>query len=146
MKINTILKVALFLVMLTGCRQDKKMNDPQLLKKVVASYFEGIENKDFTRMKAATTTDFILYEDGEVWNNDSAFVNIKAHLPFTVKYTLKDFKIFVDDKSGDMTYLNHADFVFSGTKRKSFDWIESATFRKIDGVWKMNFLQLTERR
>jgi lysophospholipase L1-like esterase len=44
-----------------------------------------------------------------------------------------------------MTYTNHADFVFSGTHKLSLDWIESATFRKINGEWKMNFLSVTTR-
>lgn len=144
MKINIVPGVVLVLALLTGCQQDKKTDDPQLLKKVLISYFNGIETKDTASMRALTTADFILYEDGDVWNNDSAFVNIKEHLPFEVKYSFKNFKIYVDDKSGDMTYLTHADFIFNGTKRKSFDWIENATFRKIDGTWKMNFLQLTK--
>ena len=143
MKVNNILSVILALGLITGCWSAKKTDDPELLKKVLTSYFEGIESKDFAKMKAATTDDFILYEDGAVWNNDSVFVNIKAHLPFTVKYKFDNFKIHVDNMSGDMTYFNHADFVFNDTTKKSIDWIESATFRKNGGVWRMNFLQAT---
>jgi Domain of unknown function (DUF4440) len=146
MKANTILRMAFVFGLLTGCQPGKVTDNPELLKKVLISYFEGIENKDFAKMKAVTTDDFILYEDGAIWNNDSAFMNIKAHLPFTLKYKFDNFKINVDNKSGDVTYLNHADFVFNNTKTRSFDWIESATHRKNDGVWKMNFLQATVRR
>ena len=116
------------------------------LKQVLTAYFEGIENKDTVKLKALTTADFILYEDGAVWNNDSAYMNIRRHKPFTVKYKLDNFKIFVDSSSGDMTYTNHADFVFKGSNKLSLDWIESATFRKINGEWKINFLQVTVRR
>jgi hypothetical protein len=45
-----------------------------------------------------------------------------------------------------MTYTNHADFVFKVTNKVALDWIESATFRKIAGEWKMNFLQATLRQ
>jgi len=136
----------LALELLTGCQPGKTTDNPELLKKVLISYFEGIESKDFVKMKAATTDDFMLYEDGAVWNNDSVFMNIKAHLPFTVKYKFASFKINVDNMSGDMTYLNHADFVFNSTTKESIDWVESATFRKSEGIWKMNFLQATVRK
>ena len=59
---------------------------------------------------------------------------------------MDNFKIYVDRMSGDMTYTNHADFVFSDNSKLSLDWIESATFRKVDGIWKMNLLHLTEKR
>jgi hypothetical protein len=84
--------------------------NPQLLKKVLSSYFEGIENKDFTKMKAATTADFMLYEDGEVLNNDSAVVNIKAHLPFTVKYKFKILKY--------MSTINRVTIMHIGNNKK----------------------------
>lgn len=129
--------------LLPACRSNTPPDDPEILKKLVTSYFEGIETKDFEKLKALTTDDFVLYEDGLVWNNDSAFKNIRRHIPFTVKYKLDNFKIFVDSRSADMTYSNHADFVFHDTDRLSLDWIESATFRKMPAGWKMNFLHLT---
>jgi hypothetical protein len=138
--------LAVFFVLLAGCQSSKTTDDPELLKNALTGYFEGIEQKDFSRMKEVTTDDFILYEDGAIWNNDSAFLNIRGHIPFTVHYQMDSFKINVDNLSGDMTYINHADFVFKDSTKKSLDWIESATFRKIGGVWKMNFLQATIRR
>ena|ERR1022692_3979310 len=146
MKTGTILRLALWLGLFAACNPGKTTDDTEILKKVLTSYFEGIEKKDFAEMKAATTEDFMLYEDGAVWDNDSAFMNIRRNLPFTVKYRFENFKINADNISGDMTYLNHADFVFHDTVKKSIDWIESATFRKRGGVWKMNFLQATVRR
>jgi hypothetical protein len=145
MKKMTILSLILFLGLVASSQSNQTMDNPERLKDVLTSYFRGIENKDTAKMKAVTTGDFILYEDGRVWNNDSAFMNIRRNLPFTVKYTMDKFKIYVDNISGDMTYVNHADFVFSKGKL-SLDWIESATFRKIDGIWKMNFLGATEKK
>jgi hypothetical protein len=131
--------------LLANSQSNQTRDNPELLKDALVGYFNGIETKDTAKMKAVTTDDFILYEDGLVWDNDSAFMNIRRHLPFTVKYTMDKFKIYVDNMSGDMTYVNHADFVFSKGK-VSLDWIESATFRKIDGIWKMNFLEATLRK
>jgi hypothetical protein len=144
-KIKSILAVLVGLSLATSCRQNELADDPELLKKVVVGYFDGITNKDFGKMKEMTTKDFVLYEDGAVWNNDSVFNNIRKHLPFSVRYKLQDFNIHVDQASGDMTYQNHADFVFDG-QMVSLDWIESATFRKTEEGWKMNFLHLTIKK
>jgi hypothetical protein len=144
-KCKNVLIVLTGLSLASACQQDNRKDDPELLKKVVVDYFDGISNKDFEKMKAVTTEDFVLYEDGEIWNNDSVFNNIKKHLPFSVRYEFKDFSIYVDQSSGDMTYENHADFVFGG-ETESLDWIESATFRKTDKGWKMNFLHLTIKK
>jgi len=146
MKLNNITFVVLAIVLLTGCHPKPATDDPEKIKKVLTGYFEGIENKDTARMRALTTPDFMLYENGAVWNNDSAFMNIRRNMPFTVKYKFGNFKIHVDDTSGDVTYINHADFVFGPRGKKSLDWIESATFRKSNGEWKMNFLQATLRQ
>ena len=129
--------------LLPACRSNTPPDDPEILKKLITTYFEAIGAKDFGKLKALTTDDFVLYEDGLVWNNDSAFNNIRRHIPFTVKYKLDNFKVFVDTRSADMTYSNHADFVFHDTDKLSLDWIESATFRKMPSGWKMNFLHLT---
>jgi lysophospholipase L1-like esterase len=133
------------LAWLGACRVTRSPDDPGKLKTVLRGYFEGIEQKDTLKMRSVTTEDFILYEGGSVWNNDSAFKNIRRNMPFTVKYHLDQFKVYVDDHSGYMTYFNHADFVFRDSVRESIDWIESATFLKTAGGWKMNFLEATER-
>jgi len=138
--------LVLALVLLMGCRVNNSKDNPEKLKKILVSYFEAIENKDFDKMKAVTTSDFVLYEMGRVWNNDSVLDNIKRNLPFTVKYRFDNLKVYVDNRSGDITYFNHADFTFDDTAEQSFDWIESATFRKDTEGWKMNFLHLTERK
>ena len=134
------------LAFLLACRNTTPADDTELLKKLVTSWFEAIGTKDFEKMKALTTDDFVLYEDGLVWNNDSVFANIRRNLPFTVKYRLNNFRVNVDSRSADMTYFNHADFVFHDTDRLSLDWIESATFRKTPDGWKMNLLHLTVRK
>jgi hypothetical protein len=45
------------------------------------------------------------------WHNnfDSAFMNIKRTLPFSVTYKMDNMKFFVDSESGDVTYTNHGD-------------------------------------
>ena len=132
-------------VLIESCSEHKASDDFHELKRVFESYFHAIETKDYKKLRDETTENFMLYEMGRVWNNDSVIVNIERNLPFEVRYTFKEHKIHVDQNSGDITCFNHGEFVFGDSTAQSFDWIESATFRMIDGKWKMNFLHITER-
>jgi hypothetical protein len=131
-------------LILSGCQKNKSTDDPEKLKNVLLAYFDGIKNKDFKKMKESTTNDFVIYEMGSVWNNDSVFKQMKA-FPYRVEYTMDSFNINVDQTSAHMTYFNHGAFVFDDTVKRDFDWIESAAFRKNEQGWKMYFLHITER-
>ncbi|HEY3405182.1 MAG TPA: nuclear transport factor 2 family protein [Ohtaekwangia sp.] len=123
-----------------------KNDDPEILKKILTDYFDGIKTKDLNKLNSVTTTDFILYEDGKIWTNDSLVrVNPKFR---SVKgtWTFDNMKVNIDESSGDAVYYNHGDFVINDTIHRQVDWLESATFRKVDGEWKMNFLHSTVRK
>jgi lysophospholipase L1-like esterase len=137
-------------LLLTACHaggnSGNPVDDSAQLQQVLKSYFDGIGEHDTAKMRALTTDDFILYEDGLVWNNDSAFKNIRQHLPFRVKFTLADMHTYVDEHSGDCVYTNHADFVFHDSDHLHIDFLESASFRRTAAGWKMNVLHLTAQQ
>ena len=129
-----------------GCQTEKKLDSPDQLKQVLLDYFDGIKHIDLDELKAVTTSDFVLFENGQVWNNDSIYNFLKAMPPFVAIYTLDHFHINIDTEIGNMVYFNHADLTISDTIEVKYDWIESATFKKIDGEWKMDFLHSTVRK
>lgn len=143
------LKFFLFLI-LTGlmisCEQTKPTDSPDELKKVLFDFFDGMKNKDFEKMKNATTDDFIIYEDGKVWNNDSLISLMKLYPNSKVDYSFDNFKINIDYSVGNMYYFNHGNFVLNDTIKMEFSWIESATFIKTDNGWKMNFMHSTVKK
>src|ERR1700722_20052112 len=141
-KLVTLACFGLAIITLTAGKSNPSSDDPEKLKNV----FQGVATQDFEKLKVTTTSDFILYEDGRLWNIDSAFMNIRNRMPYTVKFQMDNLKFFVDRESGDVTYTNHGDFVFNNAEKLSLDWVESATFRKINGIWKINFLQATVRK
>jgi lysophospholipase L1-like esterase len=134
------------LLLLAACHSAGHPDDPALLQRVLTDYFDAIGTHDTAKMQALTTNDFILYEDGLVWNNDSAFMNIRRHLPFTVKYTLDNMRMFVDEHSGDCVYTNRADFVFHDSDNVRIDFLETASFRRTEAGWKINVLHVTVRQ
>ena len=145
MKTITLLLFVL-LGLTTSCQQNKPTDNPENLKQVLFDYFDGIKNKDLNKMNDVTTSDFIIYEDGKVWNNDSLMNFLNTFPKYTADYTFDNFKINVDNVSGSMNYFNHCDFTLNDTTKMTFNWIESATFKKIDGIWKMNFIHSTVRK
>jgi hypothetical protein len=144
MKYTSIPKLMLGLILLTACR-NKSTDDPEKLKQVLINYFDGIKNKDTKKMIDVTTDDFLLYENGRAWNNDSVFMNMKRNSPYTVEFIFDNFKINVDGKSGHMSYVEHANFVFRDTIKANLNFLGSAAFRKGEGGWKMNFLSATKK-
>jgi lysophospholipase L1-like esterase len=129
--------------LLTACRTGVSTDNPEVLKQLVIDYFDAVANKRFEKLNAVTTPDFVIYENGKIWNNDSVFKNIRYHVPFTAKFALTDFKINMDSRSGDVTYLSHVDFVFADTIMVAIDFVEGATFRKTSSGWKINLLYAT---
>lgn len=135
------------LLMLAFSCQQNPTDDPEILKKILIDYFDGIKAKDPNKLNALTTTDFLLFEDGRVWNNDSLIIAIdKNYKSFNPEYSFDNFEIDVDSRIGNMRYYNHCDCIVDDTIKRSLDWIESATFVKVDGKWKMNFLHSSKRR
>jgi hypothetical protein len=146
MKTTTVFLLLLTLGLLSNCMQNKPTDDPEMLKTVLRDYFDGLKNRDIKKLNEVTTTDFVSFEDGKVWTNDSLINSISQFKSFQGEWKFDNLKVNVDHSSGDITYFDHGDFILNDTIKMSFDWIESATFRKIDGKWKLNFLHSTVKK
>jgi lysophospholipase L1-like esterase len=120
--------------------------DSATLKKLVEAYFEGVAAKSFVALDSVVTRDFNIYEDGKVWNNDSVFHNIQNHQPFSVKFTLSDFRIFTDTRSGEARYHSRADFVVLDTVKFTLNFLETAFFKKTETGWKISLIHVTEEK
>ncbi len=136
----------LLLALIFGCQEEKKADDPEVLKQVLLEYFKGIKDINLDEMKAVTTSDYLLFENGQVWNNDSIYEFLKSLPPFVAEYKLDNFRINIDSETGNIVYYNHADLIMNDTIEIKYDWIESATFKKVDGEWKIDFLHSTVRQ
>jgi ketosteroid isomerase-like protein len=144
MKVAKILTTLLLLELLTNCQQ--KNDDPEILKRILTDYFDGIKTQDLEKLNSLTTNDFVLFENGKIWTNDSLVTIKDKFKSFQGEWKFDSMKVNVDESSGDIVYFDHGEFVFNDTIKMKFDWLESATFRKVDGKWKMNFLHSTIRK
>lgn len=136
------LKVIFLIITLSWvfCCQSEK-EDPKVLEEIVSGYFEALANSDFDKMDALTTSDFIISENGELWNNDT-LKKILTNAPIEERlWTLTNFETRVEKTSGTTSYDNHGKFKINDSLTHEIEWIETATFKKVDGQWKMSYLQ-----
>jgi hypothetical protein len=132
------------LIALIGCQPTK--DDPENLKRVLVAYFDGVASKDLKKLNDVTTSDFVLFEDGRIWNNDSLVTTMnKYYKNFSAKFSFEYVNVNVDQESGQLTYYNRCNCIINDTS-KTFNWLENATFKKVDGKWKMNFLHSSIRK
>ena len=129
MKTITILTIILGLGLLTSC--ELKKDDPEILKNILIDYFDGIKAQDLEKLNSLTTIDFVLFEDGKIWTNDSLVKINEKFNSFKLDWKFDNIKVNMDESSGDIVYFNHGDFVFNDTIKMKIDWLESATFRKL---------------
>src|SRR5688500_7395778 len=145
MKSIVILLLFALSILIISCKQNRE-EDSESVKQVIEAYFDGIKTRDAKKMKAVTTSDFLLYEDGRVFNNDSLINFMNSFSSLSGEFTLDSMKINVGDNIANMVYFNRGDLVFNDTIRGTYNWLESATFKKVNGVWKMDFLHSTVRK
>jgi hypothetical protein len=144
MQPTKFLSIIFGLVLFMGCQP--KPDDPEVLKKVLTDYFDGIKAQDVNKLNALTTKDFVLFEDGRIWNNDSLVQPMPGEESLKATWVFDSMTIHMDQNSGHMVYQNHGDFVINDTINMHFDWLESAHFKKVDGQWKLSFLHSTVRK
>jgi ketosteroid isomerase-like protein len=138
--------IALNLSLIILSCQHKPNDDPEKVKQVLPDYFDGIKTKDFQKMKDVTTVDFVLFEDGKVFNNDSLINLINSFPKYSVDYTFSEFNIAVDQEIAHIYYHNQGAFILNDTTHMNYKWLESASFRKVNDQWKMNFLHSTVKK
>jgi len=125
------------------------------LQKIVENSFQEIwSDLDENKIPDYYASDFILFEDGEIYNRDSVrnyILNSKVmfSLEENKKHQFERINRFefiksgVEGNLGWIAYHNYAEFKMDGNVISNMHWLESATFIKTKDGWKMNFLHST---
>jgi len=137
----------LIMILLAGCSLKKQAEDPEVAKQAVetliSDYFKSIETWDWENLKAISTNNLILIEDGLIWNNDSLINNVEnvwkdAELKFTIDFIRTD----ITENSAWIVYRNNG-VAKLNNKVFDFNWVESGNFIKEGDKWKISFLHST---
>lgn len=135
------------LLVLASCPTLAQKNDrlaatPQ---EAITLFFEGLSEANEGKMRQYLTADFLLLEDGVVWNADSL-----AHAISTLKgadfkrtNTFRYIREDVKGRSAILAYHNRADILFNG-KPFIIEWLESAELVKHGKGWKIRLMHSTK--
>ncbi|MDP4812552.1 MAG: hypothetical protein NWR65_15540 [Saprospiraceae bacterium] len=122
--------------------------DKTLIKNLIIESFDEIWSKlDAKNIDKYYTKDFLLLENGEVWNNDS----IKNYLDNAMlrKPNLKRMnsieviEIKIANKMAWIAYQNYATFSSDNKIIRKAHWLESATAILTENGWKLEMLHST---
>lgn len=146
MRTKLILSIATFVVFSsTAFAQNQKEADVILLKKLIEGAFEDV----LTQFKAEKITDyftedFILIENGEIWNNDSTrnyVERAKLRTPQAKRENRFDyFSIEVKGNIAWVSYHNYATFTTENSPPRKIHWLETVIAVKTDKGWRIRLL------
>lgn len=136
-----------FLIVTAICLQAQTRNnnsEQTNVNQTVIKFFDGIAALDMRMVEQHSTKDFLLLEDGEVWNLDtlaSKLAPLKS-VSFSRTNHLDFIQTEVKGNSAWVAYNNAADMTVNGQKR-SIQWLESAFLVKEGKDWKIRLLHST---
>jgi hypothetical protein len=122
----------------------QSVSDEQAVKKSITNFFNGLSHLNQKEIRAEVTNDFVLLEDGEIWNVDSLIQAIEPLRKerFERINTLEFQTISFSENSSWVSYWNTADIIVNGI-RKKVRWLESAVLIKVGKSWKISMLHST---
>jgi hypothetical protein len=144
------MKIVIFftalLVTLSSCQSgDDTQAKKEELQKIITDYFNALSKKDTIALRSLTTSNFVLFDEGVVYNNQTAVKAMAERKPFKVSFVFDSVNVHMDKKDASVYYFRKADYVLDDTAHMSAKFLESATFNKEDGKWKLRFLHSTFR-
>ena len=116
------------------------------LEATITGFFDGLSELNETELKGHTTADFLLLENGAVWNMDTLLLKISPLKNMNVK-RVNSFSFISSHQKGDVawiSYHNTANYT-AGDKQQTRDWLESAVLVKQAGRWKIQLLHSTRK-
>lgn len=137
----TCLSVLLFIV---GCLDLSAQAPSDSLHQPIIRFFDGFSQMNASLFQENTTPDFVLYEAGMIWTNDTLTQKVKPNptFPFERKNT---FTFLRTEQHGDMawvSYWNQA-VIRRGDQIRNARWLESVVLVKQSGRWKIRMMHST---
>ena len=138
-KIFCLILVALSFNIKSFCQKEKDG-----IEASISRFFDGLSETDAKKLEAYTTKDFILLENGHIWNIDSLVSKMGDPKNAGIKRVNK-FQFIKTEQNGNIawvSYHNTADFSLN-EKKQTVNWLESAVLGKENGRWKIKLLHST---
>lgn len=145
-RLNFIILMMFFTTITFG--QVSNETDKTRIKNLIIESFDEIWSKlDAKNIDKYYTKDFLLLENGEVWNNDSIknyLDNAMLRKPSLKRMnTIEVIEIKIANKLAWIAYQNYATFSSDNKIIRKAHWLESATAILTENGWKLEMLHST---
>lgn len=145
-RLNFIILMMFFTTISFG--QVSNETDKTRIKNLIIESFDEIWSKlDAKNIDKYFTKDFLLLENGEVWNNDSIknyLDNAMLRKPSLKRMnTIEVIEIKIANKMAWIAYQNYATFSTDNKIIRKAHWLESATAILTENGWKLEMLHST---
>lgn len=137
----------MFVTTRTFGQVSQETNEALIRNLVLESFDEIWSTLDAKQIDRFYTSDFLLLENGEVWNNDS----IATYLDGAIlrkpipnrKNTIEIIDIKIANGTAWVAYHNYATFTINHEIVREAHWLESATAVLTEHGWKLDMLHST---
>ncbi|MBL7742062.1 MAG: nuclear transport factor 2 family protein [Chitinophagaceae bacterium] len=137
----------LLLSSLFSCQSDpENVAGKDKLKALLVSYYDALAKKDTAGMRSLTAAGFVLYEEGMIYNNESAAKFVEQLPAFTATFKFDSLNTHIDERNASAYYLREAVFTIQDSTHAPVKFLESATFKKENGEWKIRFIHSSLRK
>lgn len=139
---HLVLLTIIFLFL--GCstsNYDKKENK-RIVNELLVEFLTAVEKNDYDVLDRIVHDEFVIYENGSIWNLERLSTELENFKNVEVKYTLGNVHSIVDENVAHLQFKNIGQFVYPDTTIV-LDFIESATFVKEEENWYLRFYHST---
>ncbi len=145
-RLNSVILIMFFTTMSFG-QVSNETDKTRIVNLVVESFDEIWSKLDSKNIEKYYTKDFLLLENGEVWNNDS----IRNYLDNAIlrkpnpkrMNTIEIIEIKIEKRMAWIAYQNYATFSTDNKIIRKAHWLESATAILTEHGWKLEMLHST---
>lgn len=118
-------------------------SEKEKVEETLKSFFNHISDYNYEGIRSVTSDDFILIENGPVWDTEKFISFIKQfETDVTFSYQFSEMQTTVEGSTAWMVYKNNG-VMNRGDQQRHFDWTESAVFTKENDQWKIELLHST---
>jgi hypothetical protein len=111
----------------------------------IIRFFDGLSEFNNDKLRDCSSSDFLLLEDGMVWNLDTLINKMSPRKNLNIERVNK-FQFIKTEQSGNIawvSYHNTAEFKLND-KQQTVRWLETAILTKEKGKWKIKLLHSTK--
>lgn len=144
MNIRVVKFVCLLLLSSVGLTLHAKDKNAKAVQETINTFFKAFSEGDFKYIQQTSTADFLLLEQGMIWNLDTLQNKLSKPKPagYSRKNRFEFFETQITGKRAWVGYHNYADFETAAGKRK-IHWLESAVLVKEKNSWKLEMMHST---